>query len=276
MLASMIPKMLPIIQRRKETHDIFTLNVDASSRAEEGLSFLPGQFNMMYVFGAGEIPVSISGDADDPNCLVHTIRAVGVVSRRLQQLKRGDLVGIRGPFGISWPLEKLRSKDIMIIAGGIGLAPLRPFIYHLLRHRGWYRTVRLYYGARSPLDIIYASQLRKWHKKLDMNVSVIVDHATAEWEGNVGTVTSLLAGLNQDPKNTIAVICGPEVMMRFTLRELNNMGIADRQIYLSMERNMQCAIGLCGHCQYGPTFICKDGPVFRYDKIKPFFGIREL
>jgi NAD(P)H-flavin reductase len=260
---------------RRETRDTFTLTLDVSDRPQ-GVPFRPGQFSMLYLFGVGEVPISISGDAARPMTLVHTIRAVGGVTRPMQKLRPGAVLGVRGPFGTSWPVEEARGNDVLIIAGGIGLAPLRPLLYHLVRRRQDYGQVNILYGTRSPADILYRKELNSWGGRFDMDVSVIVDHGTPDWHGDVGVVTTLLSKAPCEARNTLALTCGPEIMMRFTIRELNDLGIPDHQIYVSMERNMHCAVGFCGHCQYGPTFICKDGPVFRFDKIKPFFGIREL
>ena len=194
----------------------------------------------------------------------------------MQDMQHGAMLGVRGPFGSGWPVEEARGKDIIIVAGGIGLAPLRPLIYHLLGQRKDYGHVSILYGARSPADILYCKELESWGGRFDVEVSVIVDHAIADWHGDVGVVTTLMDKVRYEPGKTLAMTCGPEIMMRFTIRELNLLGIPDEQIYISMERNMQCAVGLCGHCQYGPTFVCKDGPVYRFDRIKPFFSIREI
>jgi NAD(P)H-flavin reductase len=271
----MVPHPVSIRELRRETHDTFTLMLEPPD-PEHGLPFMPGQYTMLYLFGAGEVPISISGDPAFPMQLVHTIRAVGSVTQSMQHMQRGSMLGVRGPFGTGWPVEEARGKDIVIVAGGIGLAPLRPLIYHLLNRRGDYGHVSILYGARSPADILYQRELESWGGRFDVDVSVIIDHATIDWYGNVGVVTTLLGKVRCDTGNTIAMTCGPEIMMRFAAHELNDLGIPDEQIYVSMERNMQCAVGFCGHCQYGPAFICKDGPVFRLDTIKPFFGIREI
>jgi NAD(P)H-flavin reductase len=271
----MVPRPVSIRELQHETHDTFTLTLEPPDR-DQGLPFIPGQFTMLYLFGNGEVPISISGDPAAPMRLVHTIRAVGSVTRPLQDMQRGSMLGVRGPFGTGWPVEEARGKDIVIVAGGIGLAPLRPLIYHLLGQREDYGRVSILYGARSPADILYRRELESWGGRFDVDVSVIIDHAATDWYGDVGVVTALLGKVRCDAGNTIAMTCGPEIMMRFAARELNDLGVPDEQIYVSMERNMQCAVGMCGHCQYGPTFVCKDGPVFRLDRIKPFFSIREI
>ena len=271
----MIPCPVSVRHTQRETHDTFTLTLEPPD-CDQGLPFIPGQFTMLYLFGIGEVPVSISGDPASTMQLVHTVRAVGSVTRSLKKLKRGSVLGVRGPFGAGWPVEEARGKDVVIVAGGIGLAPLRPLIYHLLGRREDYGHVSIFYGARSPADILYRRELEKWGGRFDVDVSVIVDHAATDWYGDTGAVTTLLGKLHCDTGKTIAMTCGPEIMMRFVIRELNHLGIPDEQIYLSMERNMQCAVGTCGHCQYGPAFVCKDGPVFRLDRIKSLSGIREI
>lgn len=271
----MLPRPVTLRRRQRETHDTFTLTLDVPD-SEHGMPFVPGQFTMLYLFGAGEVPISISGDPASPGQLVHTIRAVGSVTRPLQALRRGATLGVRGPFGRGWPVADARGSDVLIVAGGLGLAPLRPLIYHLLRRRDDYGHIGIVYGARSPDDILFRRELERWRGRFDLDVEVIVDHASDTWHGDVGVVTRLLDRTRCVPANTQAVICGPEIMMRFSIRALNDLGIGDERIHVSMERNMQCAIGLCGHCQYGPTFVCRDGPVFRFDRIRHLFGIREL
>ena len=270
----MIPVNYRIAKVKRETRDVFTLILESENGQIPG--FKPGQFNMIYVFGTGEIPISISGDPGNRTKLVHTIRVVGAVTRALSRLKTGDILGIRGPFGTGFPVELAEGNDVIIVAGGIGLAPLRPIVYHVLSHRDRYGKVILLYGARTPGDIIFRRELEKWRGRFDMEVEVTVDYADTEWYGHVGVVTTLISRVDFDPLNTTAFICGPEIMMRYTVLNLNNRGIPDENIFVSMERNMQCAIGFCGHCQYGPYFICKDGPVFRFDMVRNLFRIREL
>jgi NAD(P)H-flavin reductase len=231
---------------------------------------------MLYVFGIGEVPISISGDPEYSERLVHTVRAVGAVTRGIGSLKRNTQLGVRGPFGSHWPVEKAAGQDVLIIAGGIGLAPLRPALYQLLAGRRMFGKVCLLYGSRTPDDILYRKDLRKWGERADLQTLVTVDRARQDWTGNVGVVTTLIAKARFDPAKTLAMVCGPEIMMRFTIRELQKGGIGNDRIYVSMERNMKCALGFCGHCQFGPTFICKDGPVFPYDNIQHLLAIREL
>jgi len=268
----MVPLAFPIERVRKETHDTFTL--DLAPPAE--FSFAPGQFNMVYVFGVGEVPISISSDPSQKSAFQHTTRVVGTVTSALKRLKKGDTVGIRGPFGSCWPLAEAVGGDCLVVAGGIGLAPLRPVIYSILAQRQKYKRVVVLYGTRKREDILFARELERWRGKLDLEIEVTIDRGGPEWRGNVGVVTTLIAQAPLDPANTTAMVCGPEVMMRFTLMELQRRGIPAERVYLSMERNMKCAVGFCGHCQYGPTFVCKDGPVFRFDRIAAVFGKVEI
>jgi NAD(P)H-flavin reductase len=271
----MLPAPYRIERRRRETHDTFTLEIEPADGAR-AMSFAPGQFNMLYVFGAGESAISISGAAAAPDRLVHTVRAVGVVTRAMQRLKRGDVIGVRGPFGAGWPIKEAEGRDVVIVAGGIGLAPLRPVIYHALANRDRFAGFTLLYGARTPHDLLYEHELAKWRGRFDLDLEITLDTAASDWRGHVGFVTTLIPKARFDPRNAVAMICGPEVMMRFAAAELVKRGMRDEDVYLSMERNMKCAIGFCGHCQYGPHFICKDGPVFRFDRIAPLLGAREV
>ncbi|MEZ5583096.1 MAG: FAD/NAD(P)-binding protein [Candidatus Competibacteraceae bacterium] len=236
--------MLPIPYRihkmRRELADVYSRSVPESGT--HTLNFAPGQFNMIYAFGSGEVPISISGDPAVAPTLVHTIRAVGPVTRAMQGLKKGDTLGIRGPFGTAWPVIEAGGSDVVIVTGGVGLAPLRPAIYHILAHREKYGNVRLYYGARTPADILFLKEPRNGGR-FDMIVEVTVDSAIGYWAGRVGVVTHLVSRGRYDPVDTVALVCGPEIMMRYTIKALNERGVANDQIYVSMERNMKCAIG---------------------------------
>ncbi len=269
----MIPVPWRVQKARRETRDTFTLTLRPAN-GEPLPAFAPGQFNMLYLFGVGEVAISISGDPADQENLVHTIRAVGTVTRPMQRLKRGAVLGVRGPFGSPWPVEEAEGNDVVIVAGGLGLAPLRPALYRLLAHRQQYGRIVLLYGARTPRDLLYQRSLDQWQTRSGIEVAYTVDAAAEDWRGNVGVVTTLISKARFDPVHTTAMICGPEVMMRYVIMELEKLGVTDENIFISMERNMKCAIGFCGHCQFGPTFVCKDGPVFRYDRIEPFFKLR--
>ena len=270
----MLPRLFQISRSVKETHDTFTFELKQLDGGE--FTFKPGQFNMVYLFGMGEIPVSISGDPVKKTSIIHTIRAVGSVTKAMRKLKKGDILGIRGPYGTDWPVLRASGHDVAIVAGGIGLAPLRPVIYHVLAHREKYGKVMLLYGSRTPQDILFMKELEKWRARLDAEVAVTVDRANGAWRGNVGVVTTLISKAHFDPSRTVAMVCGPEIMMRFTVQEFITRGVLKDKIYMSMERNMKCAVGFCGHCQWGSVFICKDGPVFRYDTIHDLLMQREI
>jgi len=271
----LFPNPFRIQRVKKETHDTFTIELEPMDGID-GFSFAAGQFNMLYVFGVGEVPISISGDPTKQKKLIHTTRAVGAVTQAIYKLRRGEVLGVRGPFGSHWPLEEAMGNDVVIVAGGIGLAPLRPALYQLISQREKYGKIVLLYGARTPQDLLYTHELEQWRGRFDVEVNVTVDSAMGSWRGNVGVVTSLIPRAQFDPLHTVAMICGPELMMRFTIMELQKCGVKTENIFISMERNMKCGIGLCGHCQFGPTFVCKDGPVFCYDRIKNIFGKREI
>ncbi len=271
----MIPQPFVVKEFIEETHDTFTLNLQPQNGEKEFL-FQPGQFNMLYNLGKGEVPISISGNPAEPQTLIHTIRAVGTVTKGLAGIKAGDTLGVRGPFGRPWPVEQIKGKDIVIVTGGIGLAPLRPAIYQILRQRDKIGKFALLYGARTPQDILYTNQLSQWRSQFDLQVRVTVDKADDKWFGTVGVVTTLIEKVRFNPDNTIAMVCGPEIMMHFTVKELLQRGMKESDIFISMERNMKCAIGFCGHCQYGPNFICKDGPVFCYEDVQNIFRVKEI
>jgi NAD(P)H-flavin reductase len=229
----MVPSPLRVQRVRRETYDTFTLELEPANGAD-GFSFAAGQFNMLYMFGIGEVPISISGDPAKPQILVHTVRSVGTLTQAICKLKRGDALGVRGPFGNHWPVEEAAGSDVVIVAGGIGLAPLRPVIYYLLSNREKYGRLALVYGARTPEDLLYTSELEKWRGHFDLEVGVTVDAAAAGWHGNVGVVTTLIPRVQFDPMQTVAMVCGPEVMMRFTVRELEARYVRPESIFMSM------------------------------------------
>ena len=231
---------------------------------------------MLWVFGVGELPISVSGDPAESGRLTYTVRSVGKATNALVTRRVGDGVGVRGPFGTGWPVEAARGRDVIIVAGGIGLAPLRPVIYEVLRNRKEYGRLVLLYGARSPRDVLYRKELATWARHRETQVLTTVDYGGMSWKGHVGVVTTMFKYARLQPARSVAMICGPEIMMRFVTRELEVHGLSRNDIYVSMERNMKCAVGFCGHCQYGPHFICKDGPVFPYERIRPLLEKYEL
>ncbi len=270
-----VPVLYRVHAVRRETADTFTMDLVAAA-GPVPVAFAPGQFNMLYVPGVGEVPISISGDPACPERLVHTTRAVGAVTRAMQRMRRGDVIGVRGPLGTPWPVDEAEGSDIVLIAGGIGLPPLRAALYRVLAHRERFGRIVVLYGSRTAEDLVFRKEVEQWRARLDLEVRVTVDRAAAGWYGDVGVVTTLLPKATFDPISTVAMICGPEVMMRFAARDLEKRGVPADAIYVSMERNMQCGAGLCGRCQFGPVFVCRDGPVFRYDRVRQLLQTREI
>jgi NAD(P)H-flavin reductase len=247
----------------------------ADPRTRAGYHFQPGQFNMLYLPGIGEAALSISSDPGVTGALIHTVRSAGNVTQALMHRRVGDPVALRGPFGTSWPLEACRKQDVVIACGGIGLAPLRPAIYHFLRYRSEYGRVILLYGARAPIDLLYADEFDSWRDK-GIEVEVTVDMGDNDWRGNIGVVPVLFYRLRVNAPKTRLLTCGPEIMIRFVIFEALARRLKPEHIYLSMERNMCCAMGLCGRCQVGPVFVCKDGPVFTYKQMEPYMHIEDF
>jgi NAD(P)H-flavin reductase len=269
----MVPQIAHVRRRRHDAPDAWTLELEMAGGAP--FAYAPGQFNMLTAFGVGEVAISMSGDPEGDR-LVHTIRAVGPVSTALTRLGPGEPIGVRGPFGVGWPMAQAEGKDVLVVAGGLGLAPLRPALYRLLAGRARYGKVTLVFGARRPEDIVFRREVESWRGRFDIDVEVTVDHAGPDWRGHVGVAPTLIWRLEIDPAATVAMVCGPEVMMRFVAMALVDRGLAEEAIHLSMERNMKCAIGQCGHCQLGPTLICRDGPVYTFARLKPLIAIKEL
>ena len=266
------PAAYRVADRRRETGDAWTLRLEAAGDATP--RFAPGQFSMLYVLGSGEVPISISAIPDAGTTLVHTVRAVGAVTRTLCAARPGAAVGVRGPYGRGWPVELAEGRDVVVVAGGLGLAPLRPVVHELIARRERFGRVALLYGGRSPADLLYRDELESWRAAID--VELIVDAPAEGWDGRVGVVTRLIRRADFDPANTLAMACGPEVMMRFAATALRERGVPSADLWLSLERSMKCATGHCGHCQLGPLFVCKDGPVVRHDRVERLMGVSEL
>jgi NAD(P)H-flavin reductase len=245
------------------------------SAVRDAYSFRPGQFNMLYVPGFGEAAISISSDPVETQTIGHSIRLVGNVTHAVGRLKPGDVVGLRGPFGTSWPIEDLTGKDIFIATGGIGLPPLRPALYHILHNRDKYGKITLLYGARTPDQLMYTYEYEAW-KQAGIDIQLTVDRSDSEWTGRVGVVPMWFYNFRIDPRKTAVLTCGPEIMIRFVIYEALARRIPAENVFVSVERNMKCGQGSCGHCQVGPYFICKDGPVFRFDALQPFFNVEEF
>jgi anaerobic sulfite reductase subunit B len=270
---ALTPVPYRVVERIRETGDTWTLELEP---LRAPLVPRPGQFDMLSAPGVGEVPISTSGPPDREGLLTHTIRAVGAVTERLCAARPGSVIGVRGPFGTTWPLETAVGGDVVVVAGGIGLAPLRPAIHDILAHREAYGAVSVAVGARSPGDLLYVDDLERWRGRFDLDVEVTVDAAGADWRGRVGLVTTLLPRVEIDPGRTTALVCGPEVMMTFVARSLRERGLPSERIWVSMERSMHCGLGHCGHCQLGPFLLCRDGPVFRLDVVERFTEVREL
>jgi len=269
------PTAYVVRRRTVETSDTTTL-VLAPAKGALPPTHLPGQFNMVYLYGIGEAAISIAGDPLAPNEIVHTVRAAGKVTNALAQLEPGSAVGVRGPYGTGWPLGKAAGHDVVIVAGGLGLPPLRGVLHEIFEHRERYGRVEIIYGARSPRDLVYYAELQAWRARPDIRFQTTVDAAGRDWYGDVGLVTARIPDARFDPANAVAFLCGPEIMMKLTAQALEARGIRDDAIWVSMERNMKCAIGLCGHCQFGPEFVCRDGPVFAYRDVRRLFAVREV
>lgn len=270
----MVPRPFRVVANRRHTGDTVTLTLEPVNG--EPLVFAGGQFTMLGVFGAGEAPISISGDRSRPELLEHTIRDVGGVTRVLCAAEPGDLLTVRGPYGTGWDVRDGTGGDVVIVAGGIGLAPLRPAIVEVLANRDDYDRVVVMYGARSPGERLFLDDLDSWLRSPeDIHAFVTVDQAGTDWHGRVGLVTSLIPMARFDPERTLALACGPEVMMRFTAAALMDAGVSADRVRVSLERNMECGIGLCGHCQLRELFICTDGPVFSYDRVAGLMTLRE-
>jgi anaerobic sulfite reductase subunit B len=268
-LTAEAPRPFRVLSRRRETYDTWTLELEPVDGAP--LSPRPGQFTMLYAFGIGEVPISVS--ANGGGKLVHTVRAVGAVTEAICAAQPGSTLGVRGPFGNAWPVEDAAGGDLVVVAGGIGLAPLRQAIRQAIAHREEYGQVTLLYGSRTPRDLVYRRELERLP---EIVVDVTVDTADADWRGKVGVVPKLIAGAHFDAARTTALVCGPEIMMRFAALALLERGVPAERIHASMERDMRCGVGHCGHCQLGPTLICRDGPVYRWSELEPLLAVREL
>lgn len=267
----MTPRVYRVVSRREDLADTVTLGLAPVGEACP----LPssGQFNMLWAFGIGEVPISLAGLED--GILSHTIRAVGAVTTALCACEVGEEIGVRGPFGTGWDLTQAAGRDILIVAGGLGVAPIRPLVKELVTNRDKYGRAVLLVGARTPEMLLYRNELLAWQARLDIEVEVTVDAASPHWRGNVGVVTSLINQVSFDAAKTTAFVCGPEVMMRFVAQAVRNCGVSEAEILLSFERNMHCAVGHCGHCQLGSYFVCKDGPVLSWKTAEPLLQVRE-
>ncbi len=240
---------------------------------KEEISFKTGQFVELTIPGVGETPFTPSSRPWIKDKMEVTVMQVGKVTERIHQLKKGDTVGVRGPYGNGYPLEEFLGKELLVVGGGCGFAPLRSLMYEFFERSKEFKKLFFRGGCKTPKDFLFKKETAEWAKRNDIDVVLTVDTlegGDGEWKGKVGLVTTVLDGIKMDKKNGIAVVCGPPIMMKFSTKKLIEMGFKDSNIYLSMERNMSCGIGKCGHCRIGPYYVCKDGPVFRYDKVKDF------
>jgi NAD(P)H-flavin reductase len=231
---------------------------------------------MIYVPGVAEAAFSISSSPASPGQLDHTIRRVGSVTRALWRLRAGDLIGLRGPFGKGWPMDEMQNRRVVIVAGGIGIAPLRPVVYWLLQQPGYCKRLMLLYGCRTPEDRVFADELEAWEESDDLEVMVTVDNATSDWAGPVGVVTDLLRRIKVAAQETIVLVCGPKVLNRVAAWNFLQLYVPPDQVFVSLERNMNCGFARCGHCQYGGKFVCSDGPVFRFSDISDIFAKEDI
>jgi NAD(P)H-flavin reductase len=272
----MTPNWAELVEIKQEAPGVSTYRVKFIDPViGESYFFKPGQFNMLSVPGYGEAAISISSDMGDLEMIGHTIRLAGNVTNVIARLNVGDAVGVRGPYGSFWPIKDCVGKDIYIAAGGIGLPPLRPVIYHIMKNRADYGEVVVLYGARTPGDLQFKDEYESW-RQAGINIMITVDRADESWDGTVGVVPLLFYRLRMNPKNSVAFTCGPEIMMRFVVYEALARRLSEDQIFVSFERNMKCGFGSCGHCQLGPYFVCKDGPVFSYQLLKPYFNVENF
>ncbi len=272
---ALAPRRHRVVERVRETRSSVTLTLEPVDVGDTLPAGRPGQFNMLWAPGVGEVPISFSAVGDSGR-QVHTIRAVGPVSRKLCDARVGDVLGLRGPFGSAWPVDPARGRDLIVVGGGIGLAPVRPVIQAVLAERSAFGEVSLIVGARQSRDLLFREELDGWWRRREIRVRTIVDQPSADWRGNIGVVTKELQRIDIDPDRARVIACGPEIMMKFVAEHLIDRGVTPESIAVSMERNMQCAIGQCGHCQLRGYFICTDGPVFTWPQIRPLLEVREL
>ena len=267
-----MPHEAIILERIQEGPNLFTLRMKFTDPdIQDAYEFEPGQFNMLYLYGVGDVPISIVNDPLDSHIIDHTIRVVGRVTRGIDKLKAGDRIGLRGPYGRGWPMQQSKGKDIVIVTGGLGCAPVVSVINYIEQRREEYGRLNIVQGVKHTADLIWQDRYDKWRQLPNTRVMLAADVGEALWPWHVGPVTSLFDQLMFNPDNVAVMMCGPEGMMRVVCRHMLDKGVPDSQLFLSMERNMQCAIGHCGHCQYGSKFICKDGPVFSYDEVRKLF-----
>jgi sulfhydrogenase subunit gamma (sulfur reductase) len=272
----LLPREAEVVDRIQESPGIFTLRLRLSEPDERGrFAFAPGQFNMVYLYGVGEVAISIVSDPHDPTLLDHTIRAVGRVTNGLSRLGKGDRLGLRGPFGRGWPLDRIAGHDVAVVTGGLGCAPVVAAINYMLLRRTNFGRITIVQGVKHSDELIWRERYAYWRSLPGVRVLIAADQGGPLWPYHVGLVTDVFDQVDLD-HGSAALLCGPEPMMVAAARLLAQRGVCEDDIWLSMERNMQCAVKHCGHCQYGADFVCHDGPVFRYPKVKAALGRRGL
>lgn len=272
-----LPMEAEVVERVQESPTIFTLRLRFTDPTQHAAyRFVPGQFNMLYLYGVGEIPISIVSDPEDETVIDHAIRVVGRVTRGFKELKAGDRIGIRGPYGSGWPLRQAERQDVLVVTGGLGCAPVVSVINFIIRRRARFGRLTIMQGVKHADDLIWRARYEAWAKLPNTTVLIAADVGAPLWPWHIGRVTELFDSIELDPLRTVAMLCGPEVMMDIAARQLTGRGVPEAGIWLSLERSMHCAVGLCGHCQIGGQFVCKDGPIFHYGAIRPLFGTRGL
>lgn len=270
-----LPLEAEIIEYHQESPTLFTFHLKFLEQDQhDTFTFAPGQFNMVYLYGVGEVPISIVSDPEDKHKITHTLRAVGRVTKALQKLQKGDRLGIRGPYGSGWPVKHVRGQDIVVLTGGLGCAPTVAMINYMMKRRHHYGEINILQGVKHSDDFIFRQQYEQWQKIPKTEVYIAADQADANWPWKMGYVTDMIEPLNIHPEKTTVMMCGPEIMMHLAIQGFIKKGLKEEAIYLSMERNMECALGQCGHCQYGGLFVCKEGPVFSYPQIKSLFSVK--
>jgi sulfhydrogenase subunit gamma (sulfur reductase) len=270
-----LPHDAEIVDRVQEAPSIFTLHLRfADPQIQSEYRFQPGQFNMLYLYGVGEVPISIISDPEDSQVLAHAIRALGRVTKGLDALRVGDHVGVRGPYGRGWPLKEAKNRDVLVVTGGLGCAPVVSVINYLVNRRQMFGTLTILQGVKHTADLIWRERYERWAHLPRTHVLLAADVGGPAWPWHIGPVTVLLDQVELNPTRCIVMMCGPEVMMRAACQDLARRGVPEEAMWMTLERNMQCGVGHCGHCQIGGRFVCKDGPVFRYPEIKPLFGVR--
>lgn len=269
-----LPHEAKILERIQEAPTLFTLRLCfTDSTQQKQFAFQPGQFNMLYLYSVGEVAISIVSDSAEAKIFEHTIRIVGRVTKTFAKLTRGDRIGVRGPFGRGWPLAAARNKDIVIVTGGLGCAPTVSAINYIMQRRRHYGAVKIFQGIKHSSDLIFKERYHQWQQSPNTEIIIAADKSERGWPWHTGFIIELFQQTTLDAENTVAMLCGPEAMMNLAAQMLLQKKVAAKDIYLSMERNMECALGHCGHCQYGGLFICKNGPIFAYSEIKNLLGV---